>query len=308
MSNVELIILEGPDGGGKSTLAKSLAADHDAMVVHCGPFKQVAAGNLARLYVEAMMPAVLGYQTVIMDRCWLSEEPYGLAYRNGADRLGPDARRMLERLALRCSVAVLNCLPDFEDVEKSFIGRKGGEYLDNLDQLRMVYEWYSDLKNHTCLPVTPANYKKYTRIVRTSKLQGVSANVRSAGNINAPILLVGDKFGEVKSQDSLYQWPFASFSGSGCSLWLTAQLREAEISERDLCWINSDQPLQAIGQLAQNKFVVTLGLEAKQRLANAGIQIHASVDHPQAHKRFKSSEPYPLIHYLKAFLHVPSPV
>ena len=59
MTPRKLVILEGPDGGGKSRLAATLTEALGARLVHCGPFPRVTT-HLAHLYVEAMLPALLG--------------------------------------------------------------------------------------------------------------------------------------------------------------------------------------------------------------------------------------------------------
>src|SRR4051812_18522188 len=116
-----LVILEGPDGAGKTTLAEQLGR-RGWLVVHLGPFLQVD-DDLARLYVEAMMPAILGHADVVLDRCWLSEIPYGLVMRDGDDRLGWQ-RRLLERLALRCRATVIRCLPPREIAKSWWTARR----------------------------------------------------------------------------------------------------------------------------------------------------------------------------------------
>src|SRR5882757_4772670 len=101
-----LTIFEGPDGSGKTTAAKAFAAEMGARYVHLPQFKRVTTG-LPRMYLEAMLPALLGYQDVVMDRCWLSEVPYGRVFRDGADRVGEISRHMLERVALRAGALVV---------------------------------------------------------------------------------------------------------------------------------------------------------------------------------------------------------
>lgn len=61
------IIIEGPDGAGKSTLAKSLAGALDMNIL-----KMTAnGGQSAREYEQK-----LACDGVIIDRCWVSEQVY----------------------------------------------------------------------------------------------------------------------------------------------------------------------------------------------------------------------------------------
>jgi polyphosphate kinase 2 (PPK2 family) len=112
-----LTIFEGPDGSGKTTAAREYAEQTGARYVHFPALPRVKHG-LGRMYVEAMLPALLGYHDVVFDRCWLSETPYGEAFREGQDRLTQADRRMLERLALRCGAVVVKCLPEWDPAER----------------------------------------------------------------------------------------------------------------------------------------------------------------------------------------------
>lgn len=297
----QLVIFDGPDGAGKTTAAKALAELLGARYVHFSAMPRVGDG-LARMYVEAMLPALLGYQPVVFDRSWLSEVPYGVAYRGGRDRLGAASRRMLERLALRCGGVVLLADPGWVAVVANYTSRKALEMLENEQQLRQVYDLFHDSK--TSLPVVDFNYRRDT-IERTARriFQATTGchnlEVRSAGSWNAlhdGAVLVGEGFGERKDHDAFYQWPFASFSGTGCSQWLANQLEEAGIDERDLFWINADQDLSF---LKHAKHLVALGGKAAEALTAVGLKDYATFDHPQHWKRFNSKHDYLLINYLK---------
>jgi len=298
-----LTIFEGPDGSGKTTAAKSYARLNNARYVHFGPLVKITKG-LARLYVEAMMPALLGYQDVVFDRCWLSEVPYGLAFRNGEDRLGDDQRRMLERLALRCGAVVVKCLPPWATVRGNYLSRKEIEYLENEDQLMLVYGQYQAMA--TALPVYNFDYTASASgvpAVNSLRGQSHSVSVASAGNALAKIVLVGENFTEPCEHDPLYQWPFASFTGSGCSQWLTQQLHAAGIRENQLCWVNADQNLEEFFEksMSLSSTVFALGDVASTVLNRLG-QCHVRQAHPQYWKRFRSAEPYPLIGAIKEVL------
>ncbi len=291
----QLTIFEGPDGSGKTTAAKAYAAQHGARYVHLGPFPQVEKG-LPRLYTEAMLPAVLGYQAVVLDRCWLSEVPYGTAFR-GRLRTGDADRRMLERLALRCGAVVVRCQPPWETVKANYLSRKHLEMLENEQQLRKVYQLYERLE--TDLPTFRYDYTRSEHVGSGTLSAQWTAHrtlchplgLSTAGNWEASTILVGDDFGEVKEQDPLYQWPFASFTGLGCSRWLTEHLMSINKSEHDLLWVNAKQLDVWFG--AKGATVYALGEVAVERLAALDVACQ-KVPHPQFHKRFHSTEPYPL--------------
>lgn len=297
MLSDSLTIFEGPDGSGKSTAAKEYAEQLGAKYVHFPALPRVKHG-LARLYVEAMLPALLGYQPVVFDRSWLSETPYGEAFREGRDRLTQADRLMLARLAMRCGAVVVLCLPQWSTVKANYQRRKAQEMLKNEAQLREVYDIYQRQANG--LPVITYNFEEhhlqdvYIVQVPRVKMQCHPLNVASAGNWDAETILVGESFAERKDQDAWYQWPFASFSGEGCSRWLTDQLAEAGVNEQELLWINADQDLSFI---RSNRKVIALGAKAADELRTRKIRFQ-TVDHPQSWKRFNAKRQYPLLDVL----------
>ncbi len=293
-----LTIFEGPDGGGKSTAAQAFAKATGARYVHFSALPRVGK-SLGRVYVEAMLPALLGYQDVVFDRCWLSEMPYGAAFREGKDRLNNASRRMLERLAMRCGAVVVKCQPAWETVKANYLSRKHIEMLDNEHQLKTVYDLYAE--QPTDLPELVYDYTKEDLLTISKLMNDVESvrfprhplNLASAGNWDGEFVLVGRSFAERKDNDAFYQWPFASFSGEGCSQWLTDQLDSIEVGEDQILWLNADQDLSILYDLNATK-IVALGNEAYDQLYRLKIQAQV-VPHPQSWKRFNAKQPYPLL-------------
>lgn len=294
-----LTIFEGPDGGGKSTAARGFAEATGARYVHFASLPRVGK-NLGRVYVEAMLPALLGYQDVVFDRCWLSEMPYGIAFREGKDRLTAASRRMLERLAMRCGAVVVRCQPSWETVKANYLSRKHIEMLDNDGQLKTVYDLYAE--QATDLPELVYDYTKEDLLTIPKLVNDVERrrfvrhplDAASAGNWEAKVVLVGEAFAERKDCDAFYQWPFGSFSGEGCSQWLTDQLDLIEVGEDDLLWVNADQDLSMLYDLSPDQKIIALGDAAYSQLYRLKITA-STVSHPQAWKRFNNKQRYPLL-------------
>lgn len=293
-----LTIFEGPDGAGKTTAARAFAEATGARYVHFAALPRVAKG-LARIYVEAMLPALLGYQDVVLDRCWLSEMPYGVAFRQGRDRLTNASRRMLERLAMRCGAVVVRCQPPWLTVKTNYLARKHLEMLEDDQQLKEVYDLYA--AQPTELPELIYDYQLEPE-VRPMLVDGLRfvrhpIGFASAGNLEAGTILVGEKFAERKDQDSFYQWPFASFTNEGCSQWLTEQLIKAGVREQNLCWANADQNIEWLQELKGVK-IIALGDVAYAELYRLKTRA-VKAPHPQSWKRFNLGKPYPLISLIK---------
>lgn len=293
-----LTIFEGPDGAGKSTLAKQYADQIGARYVHFAALPRINQ-SLARIYVEAMVPALLGYQDVVLDRSWLSETPYGEVHREGRDRLSNAGRRMLERLSLRCGGVVVRCLPPVETCLGNFRSRKGQEMLKSEAALTAVWQLYSTMV--TELPMVTWDYtgdsaEQLYKTVEQRRADRHPLELQSAGQWDAPVVLVGEGFAERKEWDAWYQWPFGSFSGEGCSKWLTEELNRAQIREDQLLWVNADQPLDLL-ELSHEPQVIALGQVAASACYAHKLRAKV-VDHPQYWKRFKASQTYPLIQHI----------
>lgn len=314
-----ITIFEGPDGGGKSTIAREYAQLTQARYVHHGPYKQVGDG-LGRMFLESMLPALLGYEDVVLDRCWISEPIYADAYREGNDRVGAARSRVLDRIALRAGAVVVKCLPPWAQVRACFSGRLADEYLDNEEQLLQVYGQYQhdlntnlhelehDYTKHLNLSlslVAGTQIKPYVEQLRV-KAPPHNIRVNSSGNWRAPVVIVGEDFGEHKNNDAMFQSPFASLNGSGCSLWLANRLAEEDISEQSLLWVNADE-LNRVPEFVEwhaGKRFVALGDKAAETLTKLGVPNVAVFPHPQYWKRFQNAWPYPFTKALKEMIHV----
>jgi hypothetical protein len=291
-----LTIFEGPDGSGKTFTAERLAKETKALLIKHGPYPKICTGiALANLYLESMLPAILGYQDVVLDRSWYSERPYGIARRDGTLRIDYHEIRILERAAFRCAAAVVQCRPPIDTVLRTFRDRRRREYLETVEQARTVYDLYNQ---DVALPQLFYDYttSKTLDVDELESLRSIPhpTGIASAGNFSAPVLLVGEGFGERHDGHGFYRIPFGSLRRDGCCRWLTERLEEAGVDERHLCWVNASERLVPWLYSVPISTVVGLGRVAQRALGELGIQ-HRKAEHPQFWKRFHHDEPYPLI-------------
>ncbi|OQW33949.1 MAG: hypothetical protein A4E20_12020 [Nitrospira sp. SG-bin2] len=294
----DLTIFEGPDGGGKSTAAQAYAEATGARYVHFPSLPRVTAKGLGRMYLEAMLPALHGYQSVVFDRCWLSEQPYGSVFRPHQPlRVDKATQRMMERVAMRCSTRLIYCLPGLDVCLDTFRSRKGEEMLDREEQLEAVYRHY-DLQVDYVSSHLPFVVYDRTRDTLDS-LVGIDTTLEhdtrlpTVGNRQALVCLVGENFAERKDNDLWQQYPFVSFNRQDCSHWLADYLESFNIREDELCWANADFDLELLDASIDANHYIALGAAAAKALDDAGLQ-HTLVSHPQHQKRFNRHDDYPL--------------
>lgn len=141
---MSLVIVEGPDGGGKTTLAEKLVtryAKTGAYKFHCGAY--VGEERIAHHYLSILNDAFKAQdRVVVMDRSWLSEPIYGDVARGGADRIAPRELIALNAVANGCGAVVILCLPPLDVCKASWRVRLKDEYLKKETQLAEVHRAY----------------------------------------------------------------------------------------------------------------------------------------------------------------------
>ena len=309
----QLVILEGPDGGGKSTVAQALSAKHRMRVIHHGPYKGEDGNSIGAHYVASMF----AYDDdkpggVILDRSWLSEPIYGTVFRGGEDRIGLGRQRAIERIALTLGAVVVLCLPPLAVCLNTWRERRGEEMLEHETQLTNVHTIYGGLGERTNMHVIKFDYTRDDVDMLWLKIKA-AARPRPDGFpgggswdiTNKPVLLVGERANDNKplsdyDPDVPYvDVPFTGFGDS--SAWLARKLALGGVGERSLYWVNAldaggqERDITRIVRTLKPKGVITMGDVALQVCRRQGADVTANVPHPQFWKRFHHHEDYPLI-------------
>ena len=136
-----IIIIEGPDGAGKSTLAKSLADRLDMNIL-----KMTAnGGQSVTEYLQK-----LACDGVIIDRCWVSEQIYSDLFGREPRIDNDDAEALTEFCGL-VGIPIIVLLPPLR-VVISRLNERGDEYADvvcpNIVEIyKRYHEWADEHDN-----------------------------------------------------------------------------------------------------------------------------------------------------------------
>lgn len=297
-----VLILEGPDGGGKTTLARHLHEKYGYLIAKTSQPKE--GEDLFTSYTTSLLNAIGSWRPVVFDRHYLGESIYGPIMRN-ADLLGLRGKRLIERLLVSRGVHLVLCLPTWEKLLQAWKDKNGDDYLRTEEQLGKINNAYH--KALETLPLPVDNIIGY----RWSSTDGPAEEAKLMHALFEPIwscpnfmtgwpqantLIVGE---QVNHKAVPWDLPFHHLGNS--SDWLLDRLDDAHVHEATLAWCNAldrdgkNNPLN----LAQAAFpnlrrVIALGdvaLGACQREFDVNqIDIH-DLPHPQYWKRFKGTKP-----------------
>ena len=135
MKATGLIILDGPDGAGKTTLAQYYVKQYGAIYMHLTyRFKDNMFNYHTAMLLKACKLVDQGH-LVIIDRLWMSELVYAKVFRGGSR--WPFMSRFLDRIILKYSGIYVMCIPE-----------SSREYLTHYDELKTLRdEMYESMFN-----------------------------------------------------------------------------------------------------------------------------------------------------------------
>lgn len=135
-----ILILEGPDGSGKTTLATRLHATTGYPIYHRSkPENDEDKANM----MEQLKADFKVYKNVIVDRCWYSEIVYGNIMRDGSVIDYPEMYD-LERLALSKGALLIYCTGDPAAMYKRATAR-GEDYITSFADYMQICRSYDRL-------------------------------------------------------------------------------------------------------------------------------------------------------------------
>ena len=156
-----ITIFEGPDGSGKTTIAKEFAQRTGALYVHFEAYYGVK--DIYKFFIEAAQPALLGYQDVVFDRCWHSGPIYDIVFRNllpHEQRQTPEICMLLDRAVAHCNAVLVKCYPDQETCINNWKSRLDTELVKSEFKMRAIHNLYGHLENSVALPSMEWDYTR----------------------------------------------------------------------------------------------------------------------------------------------------
>lgn len=273
-------IFEGVDCSGKTTAAKQFAEFHNADYVHFSAMLNYQT-DLPRVYIEAMMPALLGYKNVVLDRSWLSERPYADVFRGGKSRLTTLDVTMLELVAAKCQASVIYCDPPYFEMENTFKKRlkDGDEMLESVAQHKAVYDAY-DIYRSTSLPVVAFDYttESINKIYLPRPFKSTIGKMISGSlSKNGGLVVVGDFKITQGDSDPFMQFPCVNFTSPLDGLKVPPQLQLLYdlkvghgVNVNTVAWVDINEDLSELYNVMPCS-VVAIGPEAQAKLYDLRI-------------------------------------
>lgn len=283
-----LIILEGPDGAGKTTLALDVVSRihasrrrHGVTLLHRGPLRAEALEEYV-LDLNGYLPAVGTH--VVADRWHVGELIYGPLLR-GVSQLD-DAQAAYVEMFLQSRGAVV-ALPDFNRAA-GVIQERGDDLVDG-GMLDAIIDGYTAWQRTTTLPIvheldTPTDFADRIITAASKHARDVEhLHPRYVGTRWPSTLLVGD----VSSPRQGVEWgvPFVPLGGTSGHFLLQALPPE---ERRVTGLVNAHEltrdELRILIQQLGHPRVVALGTAAHDTLDRYGLP-HGAVPHPKYARR-----------------------
>lgn len=150
-------IIDGPDGAGKSTLARQIQeANPGSIILHFGtPATEEEANNYWLTYFNALKD--YADKVVIFDRSWYSDMVYGPVMRNRCE-MSPEHAEMLEMTVRSLGGGIVIYCTGVQSKLWSRCVRRGETYIPDSAVHKRICEAYdSVMRDITWLPVIRYN-------------------------------------------------------------------------------------------------------------------------------------------------------
>jgi len=283
-----LIILEGCDGGGKTTLAAALQERLEARGEKVTLLKRgVPTMDVLDEYTLDLEDYVPGTgHHVICDRWHWGERVYSEIYRDGSE-LGVAGFRFVELfLAARGGLVVLVDPGEGEILRR--LNHRGDDYID-LKDVPQIIESYVDVRDSSLVYSDAVTVDEI--LVDAEYREGQAGLLRWPTTYVGPavpkVLLVGD--GRLHPETSVSFSAFQPRQKAGCAEYLLESLPITVWRQFGVCNGNEEPDLGGLVETLTPSRVVALGRKASDRLLEIDVE-HGGVPHPQYARRFHAAK------------------
>ena len=283
-----VIILEGCDKTGKSTLAKELQERHGYKVIKCSNPK-------GDPYVE-YVTKLLGEDNVIFDRFLYGELVYGPIYRRKS-QLNANQVQNLELLLRSRDAVVVYCHAGVDFIKRKFT--EENEDFAKAEHVERILSGYEDVLSRSTLRVIRRAIPTSDRLPEFTSVETPKVLVESRyiGDLNPEILFVGER-NNVREKDR-YKEVNLPFDFGRSSTILKSLIQEVGIKSfgitnayKNHLAVSGEEQLNLLSSEVDTlnpRKVVALGSKAAHSLKSAGVKA-VEMWHPSYLGRFKSAQ------------------
>jgi len=293
-----IVILEGPDGGGKTTLARQLVEQYGFYYKHEGP-PAPYRDNIA-YYLSILNEAIEALYNTVFDRCWLGEMIYGPIFR-GIDTIGEKGLKLFLRLHNSKYIYQYIVWPNKETLLVNYREKMNDstDYVKGVENLNKVIELYEKT------PFKTYNYEvnKVEDIIYDLRNDKSTLPIGTIGSTSAKYLFIGDK-----PNHHTIDVPFFAITNS--SGYFNEALELAKIKECDLALSNayslSGKPHSLsiiIDKLPKLETIFLMGNIAKEWYYSQHKEFPCvNINHPSYLRRFHGHNPQIMADIIKESL------
>ena len=150
-----IIIIEGPDGSGKTTLAEKLSRQTKYPILHR---TQPKTDEEKKLMMGEYLQTIRSGKNMIFDRCWYSEMAYGPVMRDASVISYPEMYELEEQLAKCGAIIIYATGPKAALWQRC--QKRGEDYITSRDNFNAICENFDKIMSvpHH-IPVVRYEYK-----------------------------------------------------------------------------------------------------------------------------------------------------
>lgn len=151
-----IIIIEGPDGSGKTSLAKQLSRQTGYPIIHrTQPKSEEEKQQMMGEYLQV----IKNNKNAIFDRCWYSEMAYGPVMRDDSVITYPQMYE-LEKMLAKNGALIIHCTGSEAELWMRCT-KRGEEYVTCREDFKQIYVNYQEIMSVPhYVPVVKYEYKE----------------------------------------------------------------------------------------------------------------------------------------------------